>query len=167
MKKEEDLLSSFDSILQQEIFQNSDITVDDSIVEQKSSSLEIDQNDPFYGENIEVLDQHQLIHSEDMPIYDEYSNEKEQIPTSPFVDLRSSQCMYDNYESNFDEEQHCVEINHPKSVEGIEQPYLQLNLQVAESGSHYEEEDIQRYFDLQQEEFPYNFIDPFLIIWSL
>ena len=81
--------------------------------------------------------------------------------------------MYDNYESNFDEEQHCVEINHPKSIEDIEQPYSQfsrlafimfhtgfaenikqpmiskkinlqpcLDLQVAESGSHYEEEDI-------------------------
>ena len=88
--------------------------------------------------------------------------------------------MYDNCESNFDEEQHCVEINHPESVEDIKQPYLQfsrpacimfhtgfaeiikqpmiskknnlqpcLDLQVAESGSHYEEEDIQRYFDLQ------------------
>ena len=70
--------------------------------------------------------------------------------------------MYDNYESNFDEEHHCVEINHPKSVEDIEQPYLQFNLQVAESGSHYEEKDIQRYFDLQQEVFPYSFIDPFV-----
>ena len=81
--------------------------------------------------------------------------------------------MYDNYESNFDEEQHCLEINHPESVEDIEQPYFQfsrptfikfktgfvenikqcmiskkinlqpcLDLQVAESGSHYEEEDI-------------------------
>ena len=105
--------------------------------------------------------------------------------------------MYDNYESNFDEEQHCVEINHPESIEDIEQPYLQfsrpafimfqtgfaenikqpmiskkinlqpcLDLQVAESGSHYEEEDIHRYFDLQikhqQEVFPYNFIDPFV-----
>ena len=70
--------------------------------------------------------------------------------------------MYDNYESNFDEKQHCVEINHPEFVEYIEQPYLQFNLQVAESGSHYEEEDIQRYFDLQQEVFPYSFIDPFV-----
>ena len=88
--------------------------------------------------------------------------------------------MYDNYELDFDEEQHCVEINYPESVEDIEQPYLQssrsafimfqtgfvenikqpmiskkiklqpcLDLQVAESGSHYEEEDIHRYFDLQ------------------
>ena len=65
IKKEEDLLSSSNSILQQEIFQNSDISVDDSIVEQKYSSLEIDQNAPFYGEDIEVLDldQHQSIHS--------------------------------------------------------------------------------------------------------
>ena len=52
MKKEEDLLSSSNSVLQQEIFQNYDINVDDGIVEQKSSSLEIDQNAPFYGENI-------------------------------------------------------------------------------------------------------------------
>ena len=88
--------------------------------------------------------------------------------------------MYGNYESNFDEKQHCVEINNPGSVEDIEQPYLQFNrpafnmfqtgfaenikqpmiskkinlqpcldLQVAESGNHYEEEDVQRYFDLQ------------------
>ena len=35
-------------------------------------------------------------------------------------------------------------------------------MQVAESGSHYEEEDIQRYFDLQQKVFPYSFIDPFV-----
>ena len=86
-----------------------------------------------------------------------------------------------------------MEINHPESVEDIEQPYLQfirpsfimfqtriaenikqpmiskkinlqpcLDLQVAESGSHYEEEDIQRYFYLQQEVFPYSFIDPFV-----
>ena len=150
MRKEEDLLSSSNSGLQQEIFQNSDIKVDDSIIEHKSSSLEIDQNAPFYDEDIEVLDlyQHQPIHSEDIPIYDEYSDEKEQISTPSFVDLRRSQRMYDNYESNFDEEQHCVEINHPESVEDIEQPFLQFNLQVAESGSHYEEKDIQRYFDL-------------------
>ena len=98
MKKEEDLLSSSNSILQQEIFQNSDIKVDDSIIEQKSSSLEIDQNAPFYDEDIEVLDwdQHQPVHSEDMPIYDEYSDEEEKIPTSPFVDFRSNQRMYDN-----------------------------------------------------------------------
>ena len=39
-------------------------------------------------------------------------------------------------------------------------------MQVAESGSHYEEEDIQRYFYLQlkqqQEVFLYSFIDPFV-----
>ena len=70
--------------------------------------------------------------------------------------------MYENSESNFGEEQHCVEINHPEFVETIEQPYLQSNLQVAESGNHYEEKDIQRYFDLQQQVFPYSFIDPFV-----
>ena len=39
-------------------------------------------------------------------------------------------------------------------------------MQVAESGSHYKEEDIQRYFDLQlkqqQEVFLYRLIDPFV-----
>ena len=74
------------------------------------------------------MDQHQPIHSEDIPIYDEYPNETEQIPTSAFVDLRSSQQVYDNYESNFGEEQHCIEINHSESVEDIEQPYVQFNL---------------------------------------
>ena len=128
MKKEEDPLSSSNFVLHQEIFQNSDIKVDDSIIAQKYSSLEIDQNAPFYDEDNEVLDwdQHQPIRSEDMPIYDEHSDEKEHIPTSAFVDLRSSQWMYDNYESNFDEEKHCVEINYyPESLEDIEKPYLQ------------------------------------------
>ena len=50
MKKEEDPLSSSNFVLHQEIFQNSDIKVDDSIIEQKYSSLEIDQNAPFYDE---------------------------------------------------------------------------------------------------------------------
>ena len=54
--KEEDPLSSSNYILQEEIFQNSDNKVDDSIIEQKSSSLEINQNTPFYDEDIEVLD---------------------------------------------------------------------------------------------------------------
>jgi hypothetical protein len=35
--------------------------------------------------------------------------------------------VYDNYESYFDEEQHCVEINHPKSTEDIEKPSLQIS----------------------------------------
>ena len=55
-------------------------------------------------------------------------------------------------------------------AENIKQPMISkkiklqpcLDLQVAESGNHYEEEDIQRYFDLQQEVFPYSFIDPFV-----
>ena len=116
------------------------------------------------GEDIKVLDldQHQLIYSEDIPIYDEYLDEIEQIPTLASVDLRSSQQMYENSESNFGEQQHCIEINHPEFVEDIEQPYVQFNLQLAESGSHYEEEDIQRCFDLQQKVIPYNFIDPFV-----
>ena len=59
-----------------------------------------------------------------------------------------------------------MEINHPESLENIEQPYLQFNLQVAKSGSNYKEEDIHRYFDLQlkhqQEVFIYSFIDLFV-----
>ena len=58
MKKEEDLLSSSDYVLHQENFQNYDIKVDDSIIEHKSSSLEINQNAPFYDEYIEVINQH-------------------------------------------------------------------------------------------------------------
>ena len=129
VKKEEDLLSSSDSVSQEEICKNSDIKIDESIIEQKSSSLDIDQNAPLCGEDINIsvepsgkdikvldLDQHQLIQTEHIPIYDEYSDEKEQIPTSPFVDLRSSQRMYNNYESNFDKEQHCVKINYLEST---------------------------------------------------
>ena len=52
MKKEEDLLSSSNSVLQKEIFQSSDIKVDDSIIEHKSSSLVIDQNASLYGEDM-------------------------------------------------------------------------------------------------------------------
>jgi hypothetical protein len=65
------------------------------------------------------------------PIFDEYSNEKEQIPTSHFVDLGISQPMYDSYESDSDvdmkalqdhtidpcplyiKDELCVEIIHP------------------------------------------------------
>ena len=59
-------------------------------------------------------------------------------------------------------------------AENIKQPMISkkmnlqscLDLQVAEIRSHYEEEDIQRYFDLQlkqqQEVFLYSFIDPFV-----
>jgi hypothetical protein len=79
------------------------------------------------------------------PIFDEYSDEEEKIPTSHFVDLGSNQPVYDNYESDSDvdmkefqdhtiepfplyiKEQHCVEINHPGSTEDIEQPSLQIN----------------------------------------
>ena len=52
IKKEEDSLSSSNSISQEEIFQNSD----ESIIEQKSLSLEIDQNAPLYDEDIKILD---------------------------------------------------------------------------------------------------------------
>jgi len=40
----------------------------------------------------------------DSPIFDEYSDEEEQTPTSYFVDLRSNQLVYDSYESEFDVE---------------------------------------------------------------
>ena len=52
IKKEEDSLSSSNSVLQEEIFQNSN----ESIIEQKSLSLEIDQNAPLYDEDIKILD---------------------------------------------------------------------------------------------------------------
>jgi hypothetical protein len=45
----------------------------------------------------------------DPPIFDKYSDEEEQIP---FVDLRSSQPVYDNYESDCAEEQYCEENSH-------------------------------------------------------
>ena len=62
----------------------------------------------------------------------------------------------------------------PESVDNIKQPMISKEislqpcsyLQVAESGNHYEEEDMQGYFDLhleqQQEVFLYSFIDPFV-----
>jgi len=58
------------------------------------------------------------------PIFDKYSDEEDQIP---FVDLRSSQLVYDNYESNCAEEQYCEEISHPESTEDIKQPSLQIS----------------------------------------
>ena len=100
-------------------------------------SLEIDQNAPLCDEDINisveipgedikvlVLDQHQLIYSENIPIYDVYPDETEQIPTLASVDLKSSQQMYENSESNLGEQQHCIEINHPESVEDIDQIYV-------------------------------------------
>ena len=62
----------------------------------------------------------------------------------------------------------------PKSANNIKQPMISKeislqpcsDLQVAESGNHYEEEDMQRSSDLQlrqhQEVFLYRFIDPFV-----
>jgi hypothetical protein len=48
----------------------------------------------------------------DSPIFDEYSDKGEKIS---FVDVKSIPPVYDNYESNVDEEQLCIEINHPKT----------------------------------------------------
>jgi hypothetical protein len=50
------------------------------------------------------------------PIFDEYSDEEEKIPTSHFVDLGSNQPVYDSYESDSD-----VEISHPGSTDDIQQ----------------------------------------------
>ena len=47
------------------------------------------------------------------PIFDEYSNEEKK---NHFSDLRSSQPVYDSYESDCDGEQLCVEISHPEST---------------------------------------------------
>jgi hypothetical protein len=54
-----------------------------------------------------------VVHS---PIFEEYSDEEEKIPTSCFVDLGSNQPVYDGYESDSD-----VEINHPGSTDDIQQ----------------------------------------------
>jgi hypothetical protein len=74
----------------------------------------------------------------DQPTFDEYSYGEEKIPTSNFDDLRNNQPVYDNYESDFDEdvkefqdhtidpfssfikEQHYVEISYPGFVVDIE-----------------------------------------------
>jgi len=79
------------------------------------------------------------------PIFYEYSDEEEKIPTSHLFDLGSSQPMYDNYASDsnvnmkkfqdhtikpfplYIEKQRCVEIIHPGSAKDIEQPSLQIN----------------------------------------
>jgi hypothetical protein len=116
---------------------------------------------------------------QEQPIFDEYSDEEEQIPTSHFVDLRSNQPVYDNYESDFDEdmkefqdhtidpfssfikEQHCEEINHPGSADNIKQPMTSSeislqpcsDLQIDESGSLHGKENMPRIFDLQLEQY--------------
>ena len=61
------------------------------------------------------------------PIYDEFLYEEEKIVASPFVDSKSSQRMCDNFELDFHEEQHCVEIFHPESIGDIEHPSLKIN----------------------------------------
>jgi hypothetical protein len=114
----------------------------------------------------------------DSPIFDEYSDEGEQIS---FVDLKSSPPVYDNYESDVDEEQLCIEINHPETpTTDIQQSPSQISeptcivlepgsaedtkqsiinseasiqscsdLQASEGGSHDQQEDMQRLSDLQ------------------
>jgi len=58
------------------------------------------------------------------PIFDEYSDEEKKIH---FTDLRSSQPVYDSYESDCDREQLCVEISHPESTKDIDQPSLEIS----------------------------------------
>jgi hypothetical protein len=89
------------------------------------------------------------------PIFDEYSDEEEQIPTLHFVDLGSSQPVYDNYESDsdvdmkdfqdhtiepfplFSKEKHWVEINHPGPAEDTEQhvrekhPFIDIHEEIS------------------------------------
>ena len=67
------------------------------------------------------------------PIFDNYEDEEEQISTTNYVDLSSSQPIYDSYESDFDEpfsfpikEQHLVKINHYMFVADIK--YDKFNL---------------------------------------
>ena len=92
MKNEEDLLSSSNSVLQEEIFQNSVIKVDDSIIEQKSSSLEIDQDAPIYDKynddkaNVVSFDITSNVNIapyfyEGQPVFDEYLDEELQTST--------------------------------------------------------------------------------------
>jgi hypothetical protein len=58
------------------------------------------------------------------PIFDEYSDEEKQIH---FVDLRILQPMYENYESDCDGEQLCIEISHPESTKDIDQPSPEIS----------------------------------------
>ena len=51
------------------------------------------------------------------PIFDEYSNEEEQIH---FVDLRSNQPSYDSYESDSNREQYCEEIIYQETTRDIQ-----------------------------------------------
>ena len=67
------------------------------------------------------------------PVFDNYEDEEEHISTAKDVDLSSSQPIYDNYESDFDEpfsfpikEQHHDEINHSMFATDIK--YDKFNL---------------------------------------
>ena len=48
----------------------------------------------------------------DPPVFDEYLDEEEFIPTSDFADLKSSPPIYNSYEFDVDEEQYCEKIIH-------------------------------------------------------
>jgi hypothetical protein len=48
----------------------------------------------------------------DPPVFDEYLDEEELIPTSDFADLKSSPPIYNSYEFDVDEEQYCEKISH-------------------------------------------------------
>ena len=114
----------------------------------------------------------------DSPIFDEYSDEGEQIS---FVDLKSIPPVYDIYESDVDEEQLCIEINHSETpTADIQQSHSQISepacivlepgsaedtkqsiinseasiqsysdLQASEGGNHDQQEDMQRFLYLQ------------------
>ena len=85
-------------------------------------SLEIEEKDQevacFYLQDKRILVS---------PIYDEFLDEEQQIPASYFVDLRGRKWMCDNSDSNFHEEEHCVDISYPESVEDIENPSLKIS----------------------------------------
>jgi hypothetical protein len=111
------------------------------------------------------------------PIFDEYSDEEEQIH---FADLRSNQPSYDSYESDYDGEQYCEEISYQETAEDIQQSSLQISepactifepgsadnnkqsiinsevslqlcsdLQAVVGGSHDQHEDMQKSSDVQ------------------
>jgi hypothetical protein len=130
-------------------------------------------NNPTYDEKI-VSNTNQ-----EQPIFDEYSYEEEQIPTSHFVDLRRNQLVYASYELDFDEdmkefqdhtidpfssfikEHHCEEINHPGSIDNIKQPMISSEispqpcsyLQIDESGNLHRKDNMPRIFDIQLEQY--------------
>ena len=117
MKKEEDLLSSSNSVLQQEFFQNSDIKVDDSIIEQKSSSLEIDQDAPIYDKynddkadvvSFDITSNVNIVPNsyEGQPVFDEYSNEQLQMCTLTC----NKKHLYDEHEDTSEQQIYMISL---------------------------------------------------------